>query len=573
MKCSRCGEECKENQAFCLKCGTPIQVVPDFNLIEAELASNVGELMDKDEKYHTGEMDYLDDEHYEDYMPAHEVGANLELVDIERFSDTLNMKGFDVDSTNTKDKEIVRRVEDRRQNRENKDNRDNQEIELQAEKKVFKIKAIVFTILAAVIVAGAVLLLQAFNKKNSSSNNFVDLYNEGYDYYTSKDYEKALELLISAKNLASADKEKIKVNKALLATYESIGNNDDDQIKILRELIGLEPSEYEHYEELISIYDSKGMKEDISALIDSVTDVSVKSKLSEYSVAMPKFSDESGNYDNYISLKLTTSGSNKIYYTLDGKTPTTDSTLYTKEIQLDKSGKFVVKAIAVNENGMASKVAENEYVITPSAIEGPAIQPDGGQYYTATDIIINVPADMKCYYTYGNEATIPTTGDTEYTEPVKMLRGKNIFSAIYVSKEGVVSEVSQNVYQLTINSVLNYDDALTILTNYYESSGIAAKVVHETGYITETGEPETAEDYVKADGRILNFSYNCVALIDNDEYYIIDVRELDATGSILSIVRYGIDTVKGTMEQVERDVEHEGQFKLVIEEETTNIGQ
>ena len=73
MKCSRCGEECKENQAFCLKCGTPIQVVPDFNLIESELASNVGELMDKDEKYHTGEMDYLDDEHYEDYMPAHEV--------------------------------------------------------------------------------------------------------------------------------------------------------------------------------------------------------------------------------------------------------------------------------------------------------------------------------------------------------------------------------------------------------------------------------------------------------------------------------------------------------------------
>lgn len=34
---------------------------------------------------------------------------------------------------------------------------------------------------------------------------------------------------------------------------------------------------------------------------------------------------------------------------------------------------------------------------------------------------------MKCYYTYGATPTTPTTSDTEYTEPVKMLRGKNIF--------------------------------------------------------------------------------------------------------------------------------------------------
>ena len=46
MKCSKCGEECNENQAFCLKCGTPIQIVPDLNIIEEELANNVGELLE-----------------------------------------------------------------------------------------------------------------------------------------------------------------------------------------------------------------------------------------------------------------------------------------------------------------------------------------------------------------------------------------------------------------------------------------------------------------------------------------------------------------------------------------------
>jgi len=44
MKCSKCGEECRENQAFCLRCGTPI---------EAELANSVGKLM-KEEKQKAG---------------------------------------------------------------------------------------------------------------------------------------------------------------------------------------------------------------------------------------------------------------------------------------------------------------------------------------------------------------------------------------------------------------------------------------------------------------------------------------------------------------------------------------
>ena len=56
MKCSKCGEECNENQAFCLKCGTPIQIVPDLNIIEEELANNVGELLEeiKEEESQSG---------------------------------------------------------------------------------------------------------------------------------------------------------------------------------------------------------------------------------------------------------------------------------------------------------------------------------------------------------------------------------------------------------------------------------------------------------------------------------------------------------------------------------------
>ena len=51
MKCSKCGEICSEKQAVCMKCGNPIQVIPDLNLIEEELANSVLELMDSDEDF------------------------------------------------------------------------------------------------------------------------------------------------------------------------------------------------------------------------------------------------------------------------------------------------------------------------------------------------------------------------------------------------------------------------------------------------------------------------------------------------------------------------------------------
>jgi len=81
VKCSKCGEEYKENQAFCLKCGNPIQVVPDFNLIEAELASNIGELMDSMEE--EPEKDNLSEDNIKINEPDIS-NMELKLVDISR---------------------------------------------------------------------------------------------------------------------------------------------------------------------------------------------------------------------------------------------------------------------------------------------------------------------------------------------------------------------------------------------------------------------------------------------------------------------------------------------------------
>ena len=70
MRCSKCGEECRDNQAFCIKCGNPIQVVPDFNLIEAELANNIGELLDEEKNNAEDSEEFVEEEVPADVTPV-----------------------------------------------------------------------------------------------------------------------------------------------------------------------------------------------------------------------------------------------------------------------------------------------------------------------------------------------------------------------------------------------------------------------------------------------------------------------------------------------------------------------
>lgn len=34
MKCSKCGAEIEAGSVFCKKCGEPVQMVPDYNILE-----------------------------------------------------------------------------------------------------------------------------------------------------------------------------------------------------------------------------------------------------------------------------------------------------------------------------------------------------------------------------------------------------------------------------------------------------------------------------------------------------------------------------------------------------------
>lgn len=54
MKCENCGAELREGSVYCMVCGKPVQIVPDYNAFDDYLDNLVGE--DKSssiEKIHT----------------------------------------------------------------------------------------------------------------------------------------------------------------------------------------------------------------------------------------------------------------------------------------------------------------------------------------------------------------------------------------------------------------------------------------------------------------------------------------------------------------------------------------
>ncbi len=77
---------------------------------------------------------------------------------------------------------------------------------------------------------------------------------------------------------------------------------------------------------------------------------------------VPSFSKKSGTYTGAQTVTLTTSTAGaKIYYTVDGTTPTADSTLYTGPISVAKN--TTIKAITVKEGMIDSAVASATYYI------------------------------------------------------------------------------------------------------------------------------------------------------------------------------------------------------------------
>ena len=164
-------------------------------------------------------------------------------------------------------------------------------------------------------------------------------------------------------------------------------------------------------------------------------------------VATPTFSVAAGNYTSAQTVSITdkTSGAT-IYYTLDGSTPTNQSSKYTTPLPVSQT--TTINAIAEAAGYSNSAVASATYTITIPVAAAPAFSPAVGTYTTAQTVTLtDSTSGASIYYTING--TTPTASSTLYTSAITVSATETI-EAIAIAPGYANSPVATGVYTINL---------------------------------------------------------------------------------------------------------------------------
>jgi hypothetical protein len=168
--------------------------------------------------------------------------------------------------------------------------------------------------------------------------------------------------------------------------------------------------------------------------------------------ATPTFSLAAGAYSSAQALTLSdTVNGVSIYYTTNGTTPTTSSTLYTGSIMVSSSE--TVEAIAVQDGRLFSSVGSAAYTITTVAT--PTFSVTAGDYTGTQSVSLSTATPgASIYYTINGT---PTTSSTLYTGTSISVSSSETIEAIAAEGPYATSAVAIAAYSIggvpTITSV------------------------------------------------------------------------------------------------------------------------
>ena len=122
------------------------------------------------------------------------------------------------------------------------------------------------------------------------------------------------------------------------------------------------PDNTELYLTLSSVFVQQDKLLDAQKMLDNLVNDSVIADISAIRPAAPTVSPEGNRYNDYITVELTGSGKDTIYYTIDGSFPSLVGDAYNGPFQLE-AGETTVCAIAVGENGLVSPATYVGYTV------------------------------------------------------------------------------------------------------------------------------------------------------------------------------------------------------------------
>jgi hypothetical protein len=177
-------------------------------------------------------------------------------------------------------------------------------------------------------------------------------------------------------------------------------------------------------------------------------------------VATPTASPAAGSYgpSQTVTLSDSTSGAS-IYYTTNGTTPTSSSTLYTGAITVTATE--TIQAIAEESGDTNSAVASFAYTIN-GTVATPTFTPAAGSYSSTQSVVISDATGGATIY-YTTNGTTPTTGSSVYSTAIPVAATETV-QAIAVESGYTTSAVGSAAY--TISGAVNAVTSSPGVTNY-----------------------------------------------------------------------------------------------------------
>ncbi len=399
MTCPKCGYEIPEGMLLCEKCGTEINIVPEFdieveNSISETLSSLVYEIHPKES-------------HKEKKSDVHD-----EADEIDEFfkepSEKFNIK---------------------------------------LSRKNISLFALICVVFFSLFVG-----ISLFAYTN---------YSVGYQqrqakkYLEEKNYDKAIHYIDKGIKINPSDK-KLLYDKANI--YYEAGNFDKAKGLLISGIndLNIDKNLKERYFDLLLKCfgdDYTGFNE---VLLNADSDIQLA--FNEFLALPPEFSVPTGNYSAQTSLVLSANAKGDIYFSIDGSDPDTNSSKYIGPILLEH-GDYEIKAVFINSYGVKSAVSNSYYLIDVDIPDPPTVSPESGEYVQPFSIMADASSkEFDVYYTIDNPN--PTVEDgILYEEPFNPAIGYHNYSFICVSADGVCSEAINRSYDFNLQTNMDKNDA------------------------------------------------------------------------------------------------------------------
>jgi hypothetical protein len=203
----------------------------------------------------------------------------------------------------------------------------------------------------------------------------------------------------------------------------------------------------------------------------------------------PVFSVPGGTYSSAQSVSISDQSSGAtIYYTTDGSTPTTGSSVYSGSITVNKSE--TLQAMATASGLSQSAVTSATYTLSAATASTPNFSLAGGTYATAQSVAISdSTAGATIYYT--TNGSTPTTSSTKYSGPIAISASETLNAIATASGYGT-SAVATATY--TISAGTAATPTFSVTPGTYNSNvtvAIAEATSGTTIYYTTNGTTPT----------------------------------------------------------------------------------